>query len=133
MTHWDVMNEHTHGLYYEEKLQDQNFTKNLFRQMRKCDSSAKLYFNDYQAVDIGGSTQVTWSYVSWEGSFIVTPFILESSSFCFIFPISLRNQPSSCRTCSILSGWVTKERGNAWSMAPYNNIFLILLSASCIN
>ncbi|XP_025077725.1 uncharacterized protein LOC112554243 [Pomacea canaliculata] len=57
VTHWDVMNEHTHGLYYEEKLQDQNFTKNLFRQMRKCDSSAKLYFNDYQAVDIGGSTQ----------------------------------------------------------------------------
>ncbi|XP_025078160.1 uncharacterized protein LOC112554561 isoform X1 [Pomacea canaliculata] len=55
--HWDVMNELTHGLYYEEKLKDRNFTKNLFRQVKKCDSSTKLYFNDYQAVDIGGSTE----------------------------------------------------------------------------
>ncbi|PVD19497.1 hypothetical protein C0Q70_19986 [Pomacea canaliculata] len=57
LAHWDVMNEMTHGLYYEEKLEDRNFTKNLFRQMKTCDNVTKLFFNDYQAVDIGGSTE----------------------------------------------------------------------------
>lgn len=52
------MNEDTHGLYYQQMLQDRNFTKNLFRQMKTCDNVTKLYFNDYQAVDIGGSTEV---------------------------------------------------------------------------
>ncbi|XP_025078159.1 uncharacterized protein LOC112554560 [Pomacea canaliculata] len=57
LQHWDVQNEHTHGLYYEEKLLDRNLTKNFFRQMKACDKTTKLFFNDYQAVDIGPSTE----------------------------------------------------------------------------
>lgn len=58
LQHWDVQNELTHGLYYEEKLLDRNLTKNFFRQMKACDQTPKLFFNDYQAVDIGPSTEV---------------------------------------------------------------------------
>lgn len=58
LEHIDVQNEHTHGLYYEQKLQDKNITKNFYRKMRACDNTTKLFFNDYQAIDIGPSTEV---------------------------------------------------------------------------
>ncbi|XP_025077722.1 uncharacterized protein LOC112554242 isoform X2 [Pomacea canaliculata] len=57
LEHIDVQNEHTHGLYYEQKLQDKNITKNFYRKMRACDNTTKLFFNDYQAIDIGPSTE----------------------------------------------------------------------------
>ncbi|XP_025077719.1 uncharacterized protein LOC112554241 [Pomacea canaliculata] len=64
LAHWDVMNEMTHGLYYEEKLQDRNFTKNLYRQMKTCDNVTKLILNDYQAVDIAASAEEYFQLMS---------------------------------------------------------------------
>ncbi|KAK7116377.1 uncharacterized protein [Littorina saxatilis] len=54
---WDVQNEHLHGSYYEERLQDPNITKDAFRQAKKEDGGPKLYLNDFTCVTSGAGTE----------------------------------------------------------------------------
>ncbi|KAK7115790.1 uncharacterized protein [Littorina saxatilis] len=55
---WDVQNEHIHGHYYEERLQDPTISKNAYRQAKAEDPNGPvLYLNDFTCVTSGASTE----------------------------------------------------------------------------
>ncbi|XP_076444368.1 uncharacterized protein LOC143282564 [Babylonia areolata] len=55
---FDVQNEHIHGHYYEERLQNPNVTKDVFRQTRRlAPHGPDLYLNDFTCVTSGASTE----------------------------------------------------------------------------
>ena len=56
------MNEFVHNHYYEERLGDRNFTKNVFikaSQDQDPSDRAKFFFNDFQCVTVGVNTAVS--------------------------------------------------------------------------
>ncbi|XP_064603715.1 uncharacterized protein LOC135469112 [Liolophura sinensis] len=55
--HWDVNNELLHGNWYETKLNDTEYTKDVFRMIHHWDPNVKLFLNDYNTVGSGGATE----------------------------------------------------------------------------
>ncbi|XP_025077975.1 uncharacterized protein LOC112554420 isoform X2 [Pomacea canaliculata] len=58
--HWCVMNEHLQGMWYEERLQDPNITKNIFKYYNQQNPDAKAFLNDFTGVTAGGNTQAMY-------------------------------------------------------------------------
>ncbi|XP_064599691.1 anti-sigma-I factor RsgI6-like [Liolophura sinensis] len=54
--HWDVNNEMLHGNWYATKLNDPNYTKEVFKTVHNIDPNVKLFLNDYSVVAGGAST-----------------------------------------------------------------------------
>lgn len=57
--HWDVNNEMLHGNWYATKLNDPNYTKEVFKTVHGIDPNVKLFLNDYSVVAGGASTDVS--------------------------------------------------------------------------
>ena len=55
---WDIQNEHIRHHYYEDRLNNSNITKDLFRHARTMDPGVPLFFNDYGAAIAGTITKV---------------------------------------------------------------------------
>ncbi|XP_076470537.1 anti-sigma-I factor RsgI6-like [Babylonia areolata] len=54
----DVQNEYIHGHFYENKLQNPNFTMEVFKHVRTLmDPEVKLYLNDFMGVTTGAQTE----------------------------------------------------------------------------
>ena len=62
MAQWDIQNEHIRHHYYEERLNNPNITKDLFRRARALDPDVPLFFNDYGAAIAGTITKVCQPY-----------------------------------------------------------------------
>ena len=49
------------GQYYDEKCNDTDFVKDVFRMARAQNSQVKLFFNDFQCITSGAQTEVKYN------------------------------------------------------------------------
>lgn len=52
-------NELLHGNWYETKLNDTEYTKDVFRAIHQWDPDVKLFLNDYNTLGAGGATEAS--------------------------------------------------------------------------
>ncbi|XP_035665881.1 endo-1,4-beta-xylanase 2-like, partial [Branchiostoma floridae] len=57
LVHWDVNNEMLHGNYFVERTGNPQIRYDMFQKVKEKDPGAKLFLNDYGAINSGAFTQ----------------------------------------------------------------------------